>query len=213
MPAVAAPASSRASITTVEVTPPASTAHTPGPVPAPRRRYSRTCQAPPVTGPAGIILASPVEASTRPNTVRHRNRAPPAASSWRCAAVPPASAKPCAATAVPSQAIRSPPRWAAAARRSPAAPGARTAAAASTPAARTHTQARPRREAGRARQVIISPAALSPVPGGAPALRNPLGARPSCKARWRRRPTAHQRPSTVRRPSRAVACRVARARR
>ena len=85
-PAAAAPASSSATITTVEVTPPASTAHTPGPVPAPRRWYSRTCQAPPVTGPAGIILASPVEASTRPNTVRHRNRAPPAASSWRCRA-------------------------------------------------------------------------------------------------------------------------------
>jgi hypothetical protein len=87
MPATAAPASSRASSTTVVVvTPPASTAYTPGPVPAPWRQYSRTCQAPPVTGPAGITLASPVEASTRPSTVRHRNDAPSAASSWRRAA-------------------------------------------------------------------------------------------------------------------------------
>src|SRR6266702_5337668 len=166
-PATAAPASNRASVTTVEVTPPASTAHTPRPVPAPRRRYSRTCQAPPVTCPAGITLATPVEASTRPNTVRHRNRAP-APSNWRCTAVPLASATPWAVTATPSQASRSPSRWAAAARTSPAAPGARSAAAAITPAASTQAQAQPRREAGRAGLVVMIPAESSPWSGGAP---------------------------------------------
>ena len=182
--AAAAPASSRASSTTVEMTPPASTAHTPGPVPAPWRRYSRTCQAPPVTGPAGITLASPVDASTRPNTVRHRNDAPPAASSWRCAAVPPASVTPCAATTTPSQANRSPPRWAAAARTSPAAPGGadrsrRQHARCQHPRPGPATAgSRPRPTAGehRARSTGVSqgcaasgwPAAGTPVPGRAP---------------------------------------------
>ena len=92
-------------------------------------------------GGVGEQQAPPGDRQTagQPETGSHRNDAPPAASSWRCAAVPPASATPCAATTTPSQANRSPPRWAPAARRSPAARGA-TAAAASTPGASTHGQ-------------------------------------------------------------------------
>ena len=109
MPATAAPADSSPRAATMEVNPPASTAHAAAAAPALRRRYSRTCQTPPATGPAGITLASPVEASTTPNTVRHGNCAPPAASSWRCAAAPPASDASSAAAATPSQVGRIPP--------------------------------------------------------------------------------------------------------
>src|SRR5262249_61460470 len=104
MPTTAAPADSSPRAATMEVNPPASTAHTPAAAPAPRRRYSRTCQAPPATGPAGITLASPVDASTAPGTVRHGNCAPPAANSALGAAAPPASDASAAAAATPSQA-------------------------------------------------------------------------------------------------------------
>lgn len=105
------------------------TAHTPTAVPVPRRRYCAACQAAPVTGPAGITLASPVEASTRTNRARHGDRLWPTASNWRCTAAPQASDTTTAAAAAPSQHKRSLRAWANASPTSPAA-GERTAAAA-----------------------------------------------------------------------------------
>jgi hypothetical protein len=60
------------------------------------------CQAPPATGPAGITLASPVEAITTPDTVRQGSDTPAADSSRRCAAAPPASDATSLATVTPS---------------------------------------------------------------------------------------------------------------
>src|SRR6266702_4650868 len=85
-------------------------------------QYPAACQAPPATGPAGITLASPVEANTTPDTVRQGSDTPAADSSRRCAAAPPASNATSAATATPSQDTRSPPACANAARTSLAAP-------------------------------------------------------------------------------------------
>lgn len=105
----------------MEVNSAAITAHTPTAVPVPRRRYCAACQAAPVTGPAGITLASPVEASTRTNRARHGDRLWPTASNWRCTAAPQASDTTTAAAAAPSQHKRSPRAWANASPTSPAA--------------------------------------------------------------------------------------------
>ena len=218
MPATAAPASSSARMVTVEVSPPQSTAHTPAAVSTPRRWYSLTCQAPPVSGPAGISLAIPVEANTSPTTIRHRSRAPPIASNWSCAAVPPASDTICAAAAAPSQASRSPPRCPSAARTSLTTLGERAAATAMTPVASIHAQAdRPRRAGGIRSctlRLTVSSRRLWPVPDLVPMLMHPLSTWPvRTVPRWLLR-SARLRPSTAHRPGAAEpggACVAARA--
>jgi hypothetical protein len=102
--------------------------------------YSAACQAPQATGPAGITLASPVEAITTPDTVRQGSDTPAADSSRRCAAAPPASDATSAATATPSQDTRSPPACANAARTSLAEsiPGLLRSAVSSAPEASGH---------------------------------------------------------------------------